>query len=203
MSRLTALAVATFALAAAVGAEAAPFKLQTDGPWVTTAQDRNACAAQPTLPWCSPDAVELVSQVDWTVAGVAAFQADLTAAFQYSYATDIPWRSHYDEAASGARWLDDCDGLTFTVLDGLARHGFPREKMYRAVVKPRGNASFVAHMVAIVEVEGIYLVVGDTDHSAPYPLAKASFTPVLLSKVSDGPRWRRAALNARLMARPE
>lgn len=197
-------ALIAFALAGSLASTAAasPFKLKDDGLWVTTAKDREACGADAGLAWCSPQTVERVSFSDWSVGRVAQLQASLTAQFQYSYATDLPWRSHFAEAAAGARWVDDCDGLTFTVLDALSRAGFPRDKMWRAVVSPQGNASYVMHMVGIVEVDGLYLVVGDSDHSAPYPLAKAKFKPQLLSKVSEGARWKRAALNARPLARP-
>ncbi len=197
-----AVAISTVFLAAASAAHAAPFKLQPDSPRVVTAKDRVACGVQTQLPWCEGRVFQRVSDQTWTIEKVAALQASLTAKFLYSYDPDAPWRSHLDVAGSGAAWADDCDGLTFTVLDALAAQGFPAEKIYRAVVNPEGNASMVAHMVGIVEVEGIYLVVGDTNYSAPYPLAKARFKPVLLSQASAGKHWLRAALNARPLARP-
>lgn len=197
-------AALAFALSAVLASPCAadPFKLKDDGQWVTTAKDREACSADQGLAWCSPQAIERIAFSDWSADRVAQLQTALTSSFQYSYATDLPWRSHFAEATAGTRWIDDCDGLTFTVLDALARAGFPKDKMWRAVVSPQGNASYVMHMVGIVEVDGIYLVVGDSDHSEPYPLAKAKFKPQLLSKVSDGWRWKRAALNARPLARP-
>lgn len=196
--------VLAFALGACLSSPAIadPFKLKDDGLWVTTAKDREACSADQGLAWCSPASIERVAYTEWSTDRVAKLQAALTTSFQYSYATDLPWRSHIAAATDGARWVDDCDGLTFTVLDALAKAGFPKDKMYRAIVSPQGNASFVMHMVGIVEVDGIYLVVGDSDHSAPYPLARAKFKPQLLSKVSEGWRWKRAALNARPQARP-
>lgn len=194
--------IASVMLSVAGPAIASPFKLQPDSPRVGTAQDRQACAAQ-KLPWCDGGSVQRVSVGDWTIARVAAVQAPLTAKFSYSYDPLAPWRSHLSEAASGVVWADDCDGLTFTVLEALAVEGFAPDKMYRAVVRPAGSASSVSHMVGIVEVEGIYLVVGDSDHLAPYPLAKATFKPLLLSKVSEGRHWLRAALNSKPAAQPQ
>ena len=202
MIKLSVLA-ALVASVAVTEVAASPFTLERDGPWVRTAKDREACEAQPHLAWCSDGAVEKVAYTEWTLESVAGVQAKLTTSFQYSYAVDLPWRSHFEDAAAGSRWVDDCDGLTFTVIDALARAGFPTDKLYRAVVSPEGNASYVAHMVGIVEVGGLYYVVGDSDHAAPYPLRKARFKPLLLSKVSEGARWKRAALNAQLRARAE
>ena len=49
----------------------------------------------------------------------------------------------------------------------------------------------------------LYYVVGDSNHAEPYPLRQARFKPLLLSKVSEGSRWKRAALNAQLRARAD
>lgn len=202
MQKLSALAalLATFAVSEAA---ASPFTLESEGPWVRTAKDREACSVQADLAWCAEAAVEKVAYTEWTLEAVSGLQAKLTANFQYSYAVELPWRSHFEEAASGRRWVDDCDGLTFTMIDALARAGYPTDKLYRAVVSPAGNASSVAHMVGIVEVGGLYYVVGDSNHAEPYPLRQARFKPLLLSKVSEGSRWKRAALNAQLRARAD
>ncbi len=201
MMKMSVLA-ALLATVAVSDAAASPFNLERDGPWVRTPKDREACSAQ-ALAWCSEAAVEKVAYTDWTIEAVAGLQAKLTANFQYSYAVEMPWRSHFEAAAAGQRWVDDCDGLTFTMIDALARAGFPTDKLYRAIVSPQGNASSVAHMVGIVEVGGLYYVVGDSDHAEPYPLRQARFKPLLLSKVSEGSRWKRAALNSPLRARAE
>ncbi len=68
---------------------------------------------------------------------------------------------HADDLNVAEGWVDDYDGLTFTVIGALARAGFTTDKLYRAVVSPEGNASYVARMVGIIEVEGLYYVVGD------------------------------------------
>lgn len=198
--RKVALGLAVAVAALATSALAEPFDQAPDAKLVRTVKDREACAAQASLVWCSPDQAR-PAEAEWTIEAVAKFQAKLTANFQYSYEADLPWRSSFDKAAGGGRWADDCDGLTFTLIDGLARQGFPIDKMWRAIVSPERNASYVMHMVGVVEVGGIYYVIGDTNHDGPYPLGKADFSPRLFSKVSEGAQWKRAALNSSVHAK--
>lgn len=192
------IAVAALALALSTNASAqdGPFAIQSDSPRVGVAQDRMACSKQDYLPWCG-SASTAGSQREWTTKDIQEVQAQLTAKLNYSYNPTAPWRSSLDQVTAGRAWSDDCDGLVFTMLEALDRAGFPRTKMWRAIVRPNGSASSVRHMVGIVEVEGAYLVVGDTNIAGPYPLAAADFRPDLLSRASDGKHWLRVQLNAR------
>jgi len=198
-ARLVLTGICTVMAMAAPAAQAAsPFELQADSPRVRTPKDREACEAQ-QLPWCRP-ASEFKETSGWTLVRLAEAHAAITARFAYSYTPSGPWRSRRDQVASGLIWRGECDTLTFTVLDSLAHQGFPPTKMFRAIVSPQGNAASVMHMVGIVEVEGVYFVVGDTSRPEPYPASEATFKPRLLSNVAAGEFWLRAALNSRVSA---
>lgn len=181
-------------------ADAAPFKLQTNVSTVVTRTDREACTAQPALPWCVSDG-QARSERSWSANEVSEFQRKVVSGFSYSYRPLDGWRSSYDQATSGQRWSAECDGMTFTVLDGLAREGFPKSKMWRAIVMPTKGVGMVQHMVGIVEVDGQYLVVGDTNRDGVYQLGRAEFSPILISQVSEGSFWRRAVQGSTLVTR--
>lgn len=200
------LAAAILFGSAAHTALAGPVALQAGAPGVRVAQDREACSVQADLPWCVAGE-DAAGSREWTLEEVQALQTSLTGRFSYSYDPQKPWRSSYVKAAAGKSWSDDCDGLVFTMFDAMARQGFPKSKMWRAVVTPKKSASFVRHMVGIVEVGGRYYVIGDTGRSgdddsvgAIYSLRSAEFTVDLLSQVSGGSLWRRVELNAPLMS---
>jgi hypothetical protein len=196
----TAFAVASL-LATSTAAQSGPFPLDPNSPRVGVAQDRAACQLQDWLPWCGQQPAATESTRTWSTQDVVTLQATLTASMNYSYAPTQPWRSSYDRASTGLAWADDCDGLVFTLFEALDRAGFPRDKMWRAIVRPAGSAGMVRHMVGVVEVDGAYLVVGDTNAPAPYPLARATFKPDLVSHVSAGRTWLRVPLNASLITR--
>ena len=97
------------------------------------------------------------------------------------------WESFADEALQGKTWVGDCDNLTFTVMDLLARNGFPTDRMFR-VIGPSSKAG-VGHMVGVVKLaDGELLIVGDSMKRAPYALP-GRYKMTSVNQVSNGRIW--------------
>ena len=144
-------------------------------------KDVDNCGRQVTLPWCiaesrkkadvpsRPDAQartpdQEVALIEW---------AEKVA--RDSWRTPDPsnnpehWESFADSALAGKPWVGDCDNLAFTVLDLLARQGFPIERMWR--LQARASTRGILHMVGGVQLsDGRFLVVGDAMRKGYYPM---------------------------------
>jgi hypothetical protein len=104
----------------------------------------------------------------------------------YSYQrdgeTDI-WLSHYDDVVADRLWSDDCDGLAETVLDLIARRGYPLSLLYRlAVFAPNGEG----HMAgAGVDDAGRVWILGDTFGTGPYRAENVRHTPKIYNRLDE------------------
>lgn len=158
-------------------------------------QDVAACQAQPILRWCNSGAVGGRSP---TLEALELADARARAGLEQgvSHEGEDDWRSYADEALANKPWRGFCANLTATVLDLLVREGYDPRKMWRVEVISDdipGRAIDV-HMVALVEVDGEYWIVGDTvsPKKAPYRFAGAPYTVRYASNVAEGYLWHQA-----------
>ena len=156
---------------------------------VAMRQDLDACARQ-ALPWCGVQVTRPDGRPDPVRVQRAAFSA-----FSVSTAglnIGLRWTSHARDADDARPWDGLCGDMTFTVLDLLDARGFPRDRMWRALVID-GRGDTPNHMVGIIARDDGLWVVGDTDNFGHdvYPLRSMRYRLVYLSRVSDGALWHK------------
>lgn len=122
---------------------------------------------------------------------------DSAARKKFTYVTDKEqynevdqWTSHADEVLAGKAWKDDCDGLTATVLDLLARDGYDPSLMYRAMVASPQSGGEIDHMIGICSDGTTLYVVGDT-FGPIYKIKQTQHKIIAVSRVSEGIKWVR------------
>lgn len=153
---------------------------------VTFAQDTQACAAQPDLPWCSaapkgsydPDLAQLI-------------KVEKLARARFTYRPDDVnvWSSSRGDVEAGRDWYDDCDGMTTTVLDMLAHEGVRSGDLGRLILE---TGEDVKHMVGVVQTaDGRRYIVGDVNADAPYPVEDLSMPVLYESNSANGVVWSR------------
>jgi predicted transglutaminase-like cysteine proteinase len=178
-----------------------PFEVISTGPGVSIKQDAEACSAQPNLPWCASSKAT-IGKTDTTVslAEVESIYAAVTKKFDYSYGTQKPWRSSLSNIEADKKWVDDCDGLTFTMLEALNKAGVPKSHLWRVIVTTKANKSYVLHMIGVALIEGSFYIVADTNHDEIIPLKGNAYIAKYSSQVSNGKDWRRAVPTMSLAA---
>ncbi len=127
------------------------------------------------------------------VAGIKTH--DARARRRFTYQPDPPakdrWRSFAAMVLAGKSWKGDCDDLTSTVLDLMARAGMPHDRLMRALVISPQSTGQIDHMVGIaIDEAGVEWVVGDTFESA-HPRSSSKHRFVQVSRVSEKTVWRR------------
>ena len=197
MRRTLFLSIAIASLTASA-AYAVPVELASPAP-VSISSDREACAAQAFLPWCGGG---VSGDNAMTLAEVSAINQQYASRVHYQRRPGLTWRSSFGALPATGKWRADCADLSLTTLDALARAGFPTDRMWRMIVVPgtrKSNPSRpgVLHMVGVVEIDGTFYVVGDTNSlDRVYRLDQANFVPTMVSRVSEGRMWRRTVEQA-------
>lgn len=163
-------------------------------------KDTIACNAQPSLPWCGRTGVVMAanssparldpSQASAELELIAWAEKVARARWSAPETTvyEEVWGSFADQALANKKWVGDCDNLTFTVLDLMARQGFPADRMYR--LDRKASRPGILHMVGAVKLsDGRYIIVGDSMAKGSY--AAPSDWPVLAYNiVADGIVWQ-------------
>lgn len=152
-------------------------------------QDQWTCTNQPAVAWCSQGQAAERDLAMFEVKRIEGrARRTFTVGDMNDEKVDNPWKSYADQVDKN--WMDDCTGLSSTVIDLLARAGHPRSKLFRALVstKWRGRAD---HMVGLVEINGRLFVVGDSLRNDPYPYeeARTYYGFKSISPVDQGTNW--------------
>jgi len=158
-------------------------------------KDKENCERQAGLPWCVAPGVVQARAAGQGASEDAQLVAWAEKVARASWRTPDPknnpehWESFADRALAGKAWVGDCDNLTFTVLDLLARQGFPVERMYR-VQRPTKNPS-IYHMVGMVQLsDGRYFIVGDAANADDAAYEVPADWPVSsFNHVTEGTTW--------------
>lgn len=167
---------------------------------ITIQADGIACKLQPSLPWCEAHASGSLN--DMKTAQAVETQARLHFSYQDDPAGQNIWRSRLNDI--GNTWRGNCDQLTFTELEMLAKQGWDTTKMWRVIVSTPENMrdphtlvhSDELHMIGLVEDSyGRVWAIADVNMGAPYiwsdnPLG---YKVVYSSKVSNGLAWNKGS----------
>lgn len=153
-------------------------------------RDAETCAAQPDVAWCGGKTSSSAPDMSGMRAYGAIRKAEESARRTFSL-REMPvdiWRSYASEAQAGQAWADDCSGLASTVVDLLAREGWPKGDVYRVLVATHGKGA--DHMVgAVVMPSGRVMVVGDTLRDKPYEWGEMVYDVKAVSPVAGGAVW--------------
>jgi len=139
--------------------------IATGTPWKQP-QDAWTCSNQPQVAWCGGrNAPSITPSIAILKKAERRARLTFTIGDMHDGTVDNPWMSFADRVDQP--WTNDCTGLASTVLDMLAAEGFPKDKLFRALVRTkfRGKPD---HMIGIAEVNGRYYVVGDSLRSGVY-----------------------------------
>jgi hypothetical protein len=113
---------------------------------------------------------------------------DAQARARFTYQADLfeNWRSHADAVLRGEAWADDCDGLTYTVLDLLQRAGMAATDLWRMEVSSAKNGQ-LDHLIGCARTAaGEFWIVGDTFGPA-YPAARLYHQPLSFMRLDLPP----------------
>lgn len=128
------------------------------------------CRYQPTVLWCADYKVYRIALDPEVIKAI-----DTRVRVNFSYVDDEKdsWRVFSKSVINNQPWVGDCDDLSSTALEMLARTGQPLDRMWLVLVGAQLSSKLngrLDHLVAIVEDEkGEFWVVGDTMKPA-YPL---------------------------------
>lgn len=183
------IAIIAAALALSSPAVAATL-VQSGAETFTMKRDTDQCAAQPDVSWCGGATHATPPDMSGMRAYGVIRKAEEKARRTFSL-REMPvdvWRSYAREAESGQAWSDDCSGFASTVVDLLARNGWPTSDVYRVLVATHGKGA--DHMVgAVVMPSGRIMVVGDTLRDKPYDWSEMVYDVKAVSPVSGGSLW--------------
>lgn len=156
-------------------------------------RDWSNCQEQEFLPWCEASTRRKVSSTyirvsdDMGLIRWAEARARQTWVRPTEPEGKDRWQSFADEALAGRSWAGDCDDLVFTVLDLMARRGFPASRIYRVTLSTTTPGEL--HMVGVVRLsDGRLIVVGDATRGSFYDYP-AGWPLVALNHASEGPFW--------------
>lgn len=97
--------------------------------------------------------LNLIREIDTLTRGRATYVPDP--------ALRDSWTSYAKDVEAGKRFAGDCDDWAMTALELLFNRGWPKDKLYRALVSSTGGD--IDHMVGIVEMpNGEMWTIGDT-----------------------------------------
>lgn len=159
-----------------------------------TTKSLEQCQKQPTILWCSSYKEFHEALTEETIKS-----ADKRVRSNFTYVTDVVdnWNVHSSNVMDTLPWFGDCDDLSTTALDMLARQGQPLDRMWLVLVaaSPANKLNGrLDHLIAVVEDDqGRYWVVGDTSRET-IELKDMTYRPLVYMSTNDMV-WHEAEVN--------
>ena len=149
--------------------------------WAQISSDDENCLVQKDLPWCGG----AIGSKPLTSSALLDAEQDVYKQMKFVDKRSAVWTSFHRQVAQGRRVEGDCDNFVFTVLGRLASQGYDVSGAMRLLVTNDPKATKPNHMVALVKLDGNWVVFADTEAARPYEIGKAKWRPIYSAPINE------------------
>jgi predicted transglutaminase-like cysteine proteinase len=149
------------------------------------------CERESFAPWCN---AANAKQITHRLTPVELQNISHNVFNHFVYKSDAvdSWDDYVAIVDRGQIFYGDCDDITSTTLNALERAGQPLNKMWMMLVNVESHGD-LDHIIGVIQdSNGTYWVVGDTNPTNAYPLARLTYSPRAMVRLDQRHKWMSA-----------